>query len=126
MERLESATARHAELQAKRSALAATIAETERARDQAYAEIDAEAEQARKERADAAAGITAELLAAYEKSRAQHGGIGAAPLRQRRCEGCRMELDASYLAKIAAAPPEQVLRCEECGRILIRTLDANA
>jgi uncharacterized protein len=37
-----------------------------------------------------------------------------------------MELDASYLAKIAAAPPEQVMRCEECGRILIRTLDANA
>ncbi|MEQ7126235.1 C4-type zinc ribbon domain-containing protein [Actinopolymorpha sp. B11F2] len=126
MERLESATARHAELQARRSALDTTIAETEQARDQAYSEIDAEAEQARKERADAAGGITAELLAAYEKSRTQRGGVGAAPLRQRRCEGCRMELDASYLAKIAAAPPEQVMRCEECGRILIRALDANA
>jgi predicted nucleic acid-binding Zn-ribbon protein len=35
-----------------------------------------------------------------------------------------MELDATFMAQIAAAPPERVLRCEECGRILIRTSDS--
>ncbi|HZC27599.1 MAG TPA: C4-type zinc ribbon domain-containing protein [Actinopolymorphaceae bacterium] len=124
MERLESATSRHAELQMKRAELDTRLSDTEQARDAAYAAIDSEVEQVRRERADAAAGITDDLLAAYEKSRAQHGGVGAAALRQRRCEGCRMELDASYLASIAAAPPERVLRCEECNRILIRTLES--
>jgi uncharacterized protein len=124
MERLESATSRHTDLQARKTELETRLSDTEQARDATYASIDAEVEQVRRERADSAAGITDELLAAYEKSRAQHGGVGAAALRQRRCEGCRMELDASYLASIATAPPERVLRCEECNRILVRTLES--
>jgi uncharacterized protein len=124
MERLENATRRHSELEAQLTELETRFTQTEHARDTAYAAIDAEIEQARRERTEAAAGVTDELLAAYEKSRAQHGGVGAAALRQRRCEGCRMELDASYLASIASAPPEKVLRCEECNRILIRTFES--
>ncbi len=124
MERLEAVTTRQDELGSRRSELDAKLAETEQARDAAYATIDGDAEQARRERADAAGGISDELLTLYEKRRAQHGGIGAAALRRRRCEGCRMELDASYLARIAAAPPDEVQRCEECGRILVRTLEA--
>ncbi len=124
MERLESATARHSELMTRRSELDAKLAETEQALESAYAAIDTEVEQIGRERADTAGGINDDLLALYEKSRAQHGGVGAAALRQRRCEGCRMELDASYLATIRAAAPDVVLRCEECNRILVRTLEA--
>ncbi|WP_020577521.1 zinc ribbon domain-containing protein [Actinopolymorpha alba] len=124
MERLEEATARLSDRQQRQADLDSRVADAEQARDAAYAQIDSEAERARAERADTAGGISSELLALYEKRRAQFGGVGAAVLRSRRCEGCRMELDASYLAKIAKAPPEEVLRCEECGRILVRSLNS--
>ncbi|HJV14219.1 MAG TPA: C4-type zinc ribbon domain-containing protein, partial [Propionibacteriaceae bacterium] len=52
---------------------------------------------------------------------ASHGGIGAAELRQRRCTGCQLEINAADLRTFSAAAEDEVLRCEECGRILIRT-----
>ena len=50
-----------------------------------------------------------------------HSGTGAAPLVQRRCGGCRLDLNAVDLSRIRNAPEDEVLRCEECGRILVRT-----
>ncbi|SDS92510.1 zinc ribbon domain-containing protein [Actinopolymorpha singaporensis] len=124
MERLEAATAHEQELSARETELGTKLAEVDQARDRAYAEIDAEVDRLRRERTDTAAGVSDDLLRLYEKRRAQHGGVGAAALRQRRCEGCRMELDARYLGQIAAKPDDAVLSCEECGRILIRTLES--
>jgi predicted nucleic acid-binding Zn-ribbon protein len=90
-------------------------------RDAAFAEID-EAEAARRaERDPAVADIPADLLGLYEKIRAHSGGTGAAMLRARRCEGCRIELSGSDLAAVASAPADEVVRCEECRRILVRT-----
>ena len=48
-------------------------------------------------------------------------GMGAALLRRGRCEGCRLELSASYKAQVRAAPADEVVQCEECRRILVRT-----
>jgi predicted nucleic acid-binding Zn-ribbon protein len=62
-----------------------------------------------------------DLLALYDKLRAQKGGVGAAELRQRRCTGCQLNIDNAELAVISAAPDDQVIRCEECQRILVRT-----
>ena len=56
--------------------------------------------------------------------RAQQGGVGAARLYQKRCEGCRLELNITELNEVRAAPPTQVVRCENCRRILIRTSDS--
>ena len=42
-------------------------------------------------------------------------------LRRRECGGCRLTLNPSDLATIAAAPSDEVVRCEECSRILVRT-----
>ena len=61
-----------------------------------------------------------DLLGVYEKLRSQ-GKVGAGLLRARRCGACRMELDPRTLAGIAAAADDAVLRCEECGAILVRT-----
>ncbi len=47
--------------------------------------------------------------------------MGAALLRARQCGGCRLTLDAQELARIKAAPADDVIRCEECQRILVRT-----
>ena len=65
--------------------------------------------------------IPPELLRLYDKLRGQFGGIGAARLYQKRCEGCRLELNITELAEVRSAPSDQVVRCENCRRILIRT-----
>ena len=69
----------------------------------------------------ARADLPADLLAVYEKVRAVSGGVGAAALKHRRCEGCRLELLGGELRAAQAAPPDEVLRCENCRRILVRT-----
>jgi predicted nucleic acid-binding Zn-ribbon protein len=45
-------------------------------------------------------------------------------LRARRCGGCSLELTAADLGVIAKAPTDEVLRCEECNRILVRTSES--
>jgi predicted nucleic acid-binding Zn-ribbon protein len=75
----------------------------------------------RSERATTAAGMPEDLMALYEKLRAQKDGVGAAALRRRECEGCRLTLNASDLGIIAKLPTDEVVRCEECNRILVRT-----
>ena len=65
--------------------------------------------------------MPADLLALYDRLRDQKGGVGAAALRARECEGCRLTLDNAELAVIRTAPSDEVIRCEECQRILVRT-----
>jgi uncharacterized protein len=50
--------------------------------------------------------------------------VGAAMLRGGRCEGCHLSLNAVDLAAYRAASPDEVLRCEECRRILVRTAES--
>lgn len=99
------------------------LAELSAARDQELAAITAERETATGERANIAAGVGADLLALYERLRDQRG-TGAAALVAKRCTGCGLELNASELMRIKAAAEDEVLRCEECGRILVRTAES--
>ena len=107
-------------LTGERTALARQREEVTARRDAALAEIGEQAQKAGELREGAAAGEPADLLALYDKMRGQHG-VGAAALRGGRCEGCHLSLNTVGLARIRAAPPDEVLRCEECRRILIRT-----
>jgi len=120
MERLEAAEAELASAETQHGEIAGQIAELEELRDAAFSEIDAELDQIAAERKNAADGLDAGLISLYEKLRDQHGGIGAAPLVRGQCQGCHMTLNAGDLAAIVAAPADQVVRCEECGRILVR------
>ncbi|MGH3355704.1 MAG: zinc ribbon domain-containing protein [Nocardioidaceae bacterium] len=124
MERLESAQAELERLQATIAGHDDVVLELEQRRDVALAEIDAEVASAERERAQIVSGIADDLMALYEKLRASHGGVGVAALVQRRCQGCRLELNAADLRAIAAAPDDEVLRCEECQRILVRTAES--
>lgn len=121
MERLETAQALKSEAEAQAEALTTQIADLKVKRDQRAAAIKAEGAEATRERALVVADIPADLLELYTKLRAQKGGIGAAALRARQCGGCRLTLDASILATIREAATDDVVRCEECGRILVRT-----
>ena len=72
---------------------------------------------ARRDRRDAAG----DLIALYEKLRASSGGVGAAALHRGRCEGCHLQLNTTDLNRLRDAPDDEVVRCEECRRILVRT-----
>jgi uncharacterized protein len=100
------------------------VAAAENRRDAALAEI-ARDEQARlAERGPLSAGLPADLLTLYDRIREGSGGIGAALLRGGRCEGCRLELSGMELAAVRSAEPDEVVRCDECRRILVRTKES--
>ena len=124
MERLEAAQKSHAALLVQRETLAAELADARTARDNALADLADEEQIACAAREAAAEGLPADLLALYDKLRADNGGIGAAALHRGRCEGCRIELTPVDLGRIREAPPAEVIRCEECRRILVRTAES--
>ena len=98
----------------------ARLAELVARRDERQAGIDASLAEVDAARGPAVDGMPEDLMALYERLREQKG-IGAALLRARQCGGCNMTLDASELARIRSAPADEVIRCEECQRILVRT-----
>jgi uncharacterized protein len=124
MEKREAAEAAVAELAGNVEAINTERAQAEAARDEVFAELDDAYLKRTAQRAELASGIPADLLALYDKVRAANGGVGAAMLRQRRCEGCRLELAGNELSAVRNAKPEQVLRCENCRRILVRTAES--
>jgi predicted nucleic acid-binding Zn-ribbon protein len=120
MERREAADAEVAKLTAERESLTAAVAAIAERRDAALAEIDKELAEVRARRAGVAADIPADLLGLYEKLREQYD-VGAAMLQHGRCQGCKVSLSIADLNAIRAAAPDEVVRCEECRRILVRT-----
>lgn len=121
MERLEGAqaavtqlTGEHAEVEQEEQRLSDAVAA-------AHAEVEQERAEVQADRDNAVSAIPAELLSLYDKIRGDHGGLGAARLHRGRCEGCRLELPPTDVAEFRAAAADEVLRCEECRCILIRT-----
>lgn len=90
------------------------------ARDTAVGQLDDQLADLADKRERLVASIPADLVTTYEKV-AQRSGTGAAELRAGRCTGCGLTLDNTELKRHATAAPDAVLRCEECGRILVRT-----
>ena len=121
MERVEGAAAAVAQLTTQRDELAQERDELAvDVRDQ-LGVIDSERQTVDADRAALAVTIPADLLTLYDRIRGDHGGVGAAPLHRGRCEGCRLELPPNEIEDLRAAPPDAVIRCEECRRILVRT-----
>jgi len=124
MERRETAQATFEQAAAEREQLRSELINVTAARDAAVAELGEQSVKAGDRRIEVIAAIPPDLLELYDKLRAQHGGVGAAALRQRRCQGCNLTLNTGDLNAIRAAPDDEVLRCEECRRILVRTPDS--
>lgn len=124
MERREAAQSRAAELAERVTSVETKANEAEARKSAALEAIDAEGFTVAKDREELAAGVPDDLIKLYDKLRAQQGGVGAARLYQKRCEGCRLELNITELNEVRAAPRTQVVRCENCRRILIRTSDS--
>ncbi|MEV2247016.1 C4-type zinc ribbon domain-containing protein [Streptomyces sp. NPDC049970] len=124
MERREGAQERVAELTERVGAVQAKVDDATARREASTREIDADTASVAKDREVVAGAVPADLLKLYDKLRAQQGGVGAARLYQRRCEGCRLELNITEVNDVKAASPDTVLRCENCHRILVRTSES--
>ncbi len=124
MEQLESAVATRDRLRVRADELDGELGGVASRRDEQLAALDAEVAGRRQERSEVAPLIPATLLALYDKTAGSHGGVGAAELRARRCTGCQLEVNAADLRAFVAAADDEVMRCEECSRILIRTANS--
>jgi uncharacterized protein len=124
MERLESLQSLQSELTRQKATAEAKVAELTASRAAKTGEIDNETETLRAQRDTQAGSVDADLVLLYEKIRAQSAGVGAAELRQRRCTGCRLELNTVEINDLRTADDDEVMRCEECRRILIRTSES--
>ncbi|GHE24521.1 hypothetical protein Shyd_27030 [Streptomyces hydrogenans] len=124
MERRESAQERVTELTERTGAVQAKVDDATARRDTAQAGLDEESATVVKEREVVAGTVPADLLKLYDKLREQQGGVGAARLYQRKCEGCHIELNITELNEVRSAAKDAVLRCENCRRILVRTAES--
>ncbi|MEV4256949.1 C4-type zinc ribbon domain-containing protein [Spirillospora sp. NPDC049652] len=124
MERREAAEARVNELRAEADGSASALADLNERLSAEQAKIDEETGLTSTARTGVAKDVPDELVALYEKLRGQFGGVGAAVLHRGSCQGCHLALNTVDLNRIRAAADDDVLRCEECRRILVRTAES--
>jgi predicted nucleic acid-binding Zn-ribbon protein len=102
-----------ADVDARRAQATASLAESQAA-------IDAESSSETEQRVAAAEQVDAELLAHYETSRKNCGGVGVCRLLDKTCEGCHLTLPAVEIDRLRKEPEDAIVRCGECTRILVR------
>ena len=124
MEQREEVQTRLAGLKDELSGIDASLSAAAGRRDVALGEIAADIEKTAAQRAETAATLPAELLALYDKLRASSGGVGAAALHRGQCQGWHLQLITTDINRIRDAEPDEVVRCEECRRILVRTAES--
>ena len=119
MEQKETADGALATVQTEFDAASAEVTAAQEQRDEHFVEIDAELAEQQAGRSELVGGLPADLAAMYERIR-KSGKVAAAKLNGGRCDACRIDLDRVELGAIAAAPSDDIVRCPECGAILIR------
>ena len=124
MERFEAAAQGISALAESIARLESEKASLEAVADEKLNQVNSEVEKLGADRKDLAGTIDGELLKLYEKIRGDQGGVGAAEIIRRRCTGCQLDLTAVDVARFAATAADEVIRCEECRRILVRTADS--
>jgi predicted nucleic acid-binding Zn-ribbon protein len=115
-------------LQATEARLGAVEAETATvtaARDARLAELDSARTAVEDDRKAAATGLPEAMTKVYERLRGRLGS-GAAQLLADRCDGCRMPMAPSEVRALLQKPADEMLRCPECERILVRPESAGA
>jgi uncharacterized protein len=120
MERREAVEMDVSHAKVELDAAETALAEAQLRRDEALAELEVKLVRRTEDRQKLVPEFPAELLTLYERLRKQKG-TGAALLRSRRCGACRLELDRNAIGHIKDAPADDVVRCDECGAILVRT-----
>jgi predicted nucleic acid-binding Zn-ribbon protein len=113
--------AQHADVELDKAEVAITDAAGRR--DEVFADLTTQETRAAARRQAMLPAFPEPLLALYNRVRA-HKGTGAAMLQSRRCMACRLELDRSEVSRIKSAPADDIVQCENCDAILVRTPEA--
>lgn len=85
----------------------------------AESEIDGQIAERRAARGAIAATVPDALLSEYARLRARLGGVGAARVVSGMCGGCHLTLSATEIDHLRHAREDEVVNCEQCGRILV-------
>ena len=120
MVRIEASDSRIKELASECEVIEGQLSELRIKKEEEIASLQEAKRNSLVARSDLAPKIDSELLALYEKIRISGDGIGAAKLTGSRCTGCHLTLNAAELTRIKSLPNDEVVRCEECRRILVR------
>ena len=120
MVRIDEAETRRKHHESERARFAVEVERLTRERDLALGEIDTKRSEISRDRDAKAATISKELLELYLKIKDSNGGVGAARLKDGQCEGCHLGINAVELTRIKSLPDDELVRCEECRRILVR------
>jgi uncharacterized protein len=120
MVRIDEVESRRQHHESERERFLLEVNRLSQERDSALAEIDARRSEISSARNSVSALISSELIELYEKIRESNGGIGAARLKDGKCDGCHLNVNTVELARIKALPEDELVRCEECRRILVR------
>ena len=118
--RIEALDQRINSLAKERDVLHEEVIKYSREKETALEEITRAINSTLNDRSALASECEPELLALYEKIRTSADGIGAARLHAGQCQGCNLTINAADISKINALPDDEVVRCEECRRILVR------
>lgn len=124
MQNLEDAQRVAAQLQSNDTETTEKLSAAVQARDDVFADIDFEIKSLTTQRTQISGSLPVDLIAMYDKIRSDHGGIGAAMIQRRTCQGCNLAIDAQELDKIRGLPADAIVRCDECRRILVRTAES--
>ena len=120
MVRIDALDQRIASLSTERDTLHVEVTKLAKEKDSELDEINRAKNATLADRAKLAQEIEGELLALYEKVRSSADGVGAARLHAGQCQGCHLTINAADLSRISALPDDDLVRCEECRRILVR------
>jgi len=124
MEELETAQSDLERLTAEVAEVDRLIEAATETRGETTERLNAEGRGLTEERKRTAGDMPEDLMTLYAKLRTQKDGVGAAALRARQCGGCRLDVNPADLSRIAKTASDEVVRCEECGRILVRTSES--
>lgn len=123
MEQLDAAQKRSADIAVQEEAVRADQAIHEQQRDDEFARIDAEMNEATTARDDLARVLNEnaeEMMYLYERARERSGGLGAVAMYGRTAEGMSLNLTLAEYNALETAAPEEVVLSDEAGYILVR------
>ncbi len=120
MVRVDGIDDRIKSLSAERDQFKLKMAELDAQKTKELTDIAEAVSSANSQRADISVKISTEVVELYEKIKKTGDGIGAARLIEGKCDGCHLSINAVELSKIKETAADEIVRCEECRRILVR------
>ena len=120
MEQREPLEGAAAELEAQLAEVTARASQLEAAAADADEALAVQEREVEAQRLEKAAGVPPDLMTRYSRLRERLGGVGVAAIVDGSCGGCHLALSATELDRVRRAPADEILTCEQCGRILVR------